>query len=76
MLSRIQLFVTLWTVAHQALLSMGFFRQEYWSALPCPSPGDLPHPAIDPESTVSPALQVYSLPTELLGKSRKIMAGY
>ena len=39
---RVQLFVTLWTVAHQATLSMGFSRQEYWSGLPCPPPGDLP----------------------------------
>ena len=37
-----QLFATLWTVAHQASLSMGFSRQEYWSGLPCPLPGDLP----------------------------------
>ena len=41
-LSHVRLFVTLWTVAHQAPLSMGFFRQEYWSGLPFPSPGDLP----------------------------------
>ena len=41
--SRVQLFVTLWAVAHQASLSMGFSRQEYWSGLPCPSPGDLPN---------------------------------
>ena len=44
MLHHIQFFVTPWTVAHQAPLSMGFFRQEYWSGLPCPPPGDLPHP--------------------------------
>ena len=44
------LFVTLWTVALQPLLSMGFFRQEHWSGLPCPSPGDLPHPEIEPPS--------------------------
>ena len=49
MLSRfsgVQLFVTPWTVAHQAPLSMGFSRQEYWSGLPFPSPGDLPNPGI------------------------------
>ena len=40
--SRVRLFVTLWTVAHQAPLSMGFSRQEYWSGLPCPPPGDPP----------------------------------
>ena len=45
-LSRVQLFATPWTVAHQAPLSMGFSRQEYWSGLPFPSPGDLPDPGI------------------------------
>ena len=53
---------TPWTVAHQAPLSMGFSRQEYWSELPFPSPGDLPDPGIKPRS---PALQADSLPTEL-----------
>ena len=48
----------LWTVAHQAPLSMGFSRQEYWGGLPCPPPGDLPNPGIEP------ALQVESLQTE------------
>ena len=57
MLSRVQLFVTLWTVAHQALMSMGFSRQEYWSGLPFPSSGDLPDPGITPASPSSPALQ-------------------
>ena len=64
---RIQLFVTLWTVAHQGPLFMEFSRQEYWSALPCPPPGDLPHPGIEPGS---PALQVDSLPVALPGKSQ------
>ena len=45
-LSHVQLFVTPWTVAYQAPLSMGFSRQEYWSGLPFPSPGDLPNPDI------------------------------
>ena len=45
-----------WTVAHQAPLSIGFFRQEYWSGLPFPSPGDLPDPGIKPVSLMSPAL--------------------
>ena len=45
------LFVTPWTVAHQALLSMGFSRQEYWTGLPCSSPGDLPDPGIEPASS-------------------------
>ena len=58
-LSRVQLFVTPWTVAHQAPLSMGFFRQEYWTGLSFPSPGDLPNPGIEP---ASPALQADSLP--------------
>ena len=48
--------VTLWTRAHQAPLSMGFSRQEYWSGLPCPLPEDLPDPGIKPMSVVSPAL--------------------
>ena len=54
--SRARLFVTPWTVAHQAPPSMGFPRQEYWSGLPFPSPGDLPHPGIEPVSFMSPAL--------------------
>ena len=54
--------VTLWTVARQVSLSMGFSRQEYWSGLPFPSPGDLPEPGIEPRS---PALQADSLLTEL-----------
>ena len=53
---------TPWTVAHQAPLSMGFSRQEYWSGLPFPSPGDLPNLGIEPRSL---ALQEDSLPTEL-----------
>ena len=54
-----------WTVARQAPLSMEFSRQEVWSGLPFPSPGDLPDPGTEPGY---PALQVDSLPTELLGK--------
>ena len=49
-------FATPWTVAHQAPLSMGFSRQEYWSGLPCPAPGDLPDPGIELTSLGSPAL--------------------
>ena len=56
-LSRVRLYVTPWTAAHQAPLSMGFSRQEDWSGLPCPPPGDLPDPGIEPRS---PALQVDS----------------
>ena len=60
-LSRVRLFATPWTVAYQAPPSMGFSRQEYWSGLPFPSPGDLPNPGIEPGS---PVLQVDSLPSE------------
>ena len=60
-LSRVRLFVTPWTVALQAPLSMGFSRQEYWSGLPFPSPGDLPNPGIGPGS---PTLQADALPSE------------
>ena len=63
--SHVQLFVTLWTVACQAPLSMGFLRQEYWSRLPFPPPGNLPDPAIKPGS---PALHADSLPSEPPGK--------
>ena len=49
-LSRVRLFATPWTVAYQAPLSMGFSRQQYWSGLPFPSPGDLPDPEIEPGS--------------------------
>ena len=55
--------VTLWTVDHQAPLSMGFSRQEYWSGLPRPPSGDLPNPVIKPTTPTSPALQTDSLPT-------------
>ena len=56
---------TPWTVAHQAPLPMGFSRQESWSELPFPSPGDLPDPGIKPMSL---ALQADSLPTEQQGR--------
>ena len=65
MLSHVQLFATPWTVAHWAPLPMEFSRQEYWSGLPFPSPGDLPNPGIKHRS---PALQADSLPSELPGK--------
>ena len=54
--SPVQLFATPWTVACQAPLCMGFSQQEYWSGLPCPSPGDLPDTEIEPASFISPAL--------------------
>jgi len=54
--SRVRLYATVWTVAHQAPLSLGFSRQEYWSGLPCPPPGDLPNPGIKTAFLMSPAL--------------------
>ena len=60
--NHVQLFATPWTVAHQAPLSVGFSRQEYWSRLPFPPRGDLPDPGIEPSSPKSPALQADSLP--------------
>ena len=64
-LSHVRLFVTQWTIACQAPPSMGFSRQEHWSGLPFPSPGDLPNKRIEPGS---PAFQADSLPTGLWGK--------
>ena len=64
-LSPVRLFVTPWTAAYQAPLSMVFSRQEYWSGLPFPSPGDLPDPGIEPGS---PAFQVDALTSEPPGK--------
>ena len=61
---------SIWTVAHQAPLSMGFSRQEYWSGLPFPPPGDLPDPEIEPTSPASPALAWGFFTTETLGKPR------
>ena len=63
--SGVQLFATLYTAAHQALLSMEFSRQEYWNGMPFPSPGDLPDPGIE---AWFPALQADSLLSELPGK--------
>ena len=64
----VQLFATPWTVAHQAPLSMEYSRQECWSGLPFPPPGDLPDPGTDLVSLVSPALKTDSLPTAPPGK--------
>ena len=69
-LSRVRLFGTPWTVAYQAPLSMGFSRQECWSGLPFPSPGDLPDPGIEPGS---PTLQADALLSEPPGKPRSII---
>ena len=63
-LSRVQLFATLWTTACQAPLPSGFFRQEYWSGLHFPPHSDLPEPGIQPTSHVSPAFQGHSLSPE------------
>ena len=60
-LSRVRLYETLWTVAYQVPMSMGFFKQEYWSGLSFPFPGDLPDPWIKPGS---PTLQADALPSE------------
>ena len=72
--SHVQLCATLWTVAHKAPLSMGFSRQEYWSGLPCPPPGDLPDPRIEPASLTSPALAVGSLPLGQPGKPQYLVS--
>ena len=68
---RVELFATLWAVAHQAPLSMGFSRQEYWSGLPFPSPGDLSNPGIEPWS---PALQADALSSEPPGKPQGLFS--
>ena len=65
LLSHVRLFAMPWTVACQAPLSMEFSRQEYWSGLPLPSPGDLPNPGVEPGS---PGLQADSLLSEPPGK--------
>ena len=67
LLSRVRLFATPWTVAYQASPSMGFSRQEYWSGVPLPSPGDLPDPGIEPWS---PALEADALTSEPPGKPK------
>ena len=64
--SCVRLCVTPWTVAHQAPLFMRFSRQEDWSALPCPPPGDLPNPGIKPAFLKSPALAVSFFPTSAI----------
>ena len=76
--SRVRLFVTprTWTVACQAPLSMGCSGQEYWSGVPCPPPGDLPDPGIEPASPASPALQVDSLPLSHWGSPQMLYWQY
>ena len=70
------LFVTPWTVAHLASLSIGFSRQEYGCRLPFPPPGDLPDPGVEPMSLVSPALQADSLPAEPLHAPISLLASW
>ena len=71
--SRVWLFMTLWTVACLSLLSMGCSRQEFWSGLPCPPPGDLSDPEIKPMSLMFPALEVDSLPLVPHGNSDYVL---
>ena len=66
--SCVRLFATLWPVARQAPLSMGFSRQEYWSGVPFAPAGGLPDPGMEPRSLTSPALQGASLPLAQSGK--------
>ena len=66
-LSHVQICVTPWTVAHQAPRSMGFSWHEYWGGLPCPPPGDLPYPRIEPMSLIAPALAGMFFTVEPLG---------
>ena len=72
--NHVRFFVTPWTVACQAPLSMGFSRQEYWSGLPCPTPGDLPDPGIKPVSLASPALAGGFFTTEPPGKHHALQS--
>ena len=74
-LSRVWLFATLWTVAFQAPLSMGFSRQEFWSELPCPLPGDLPDPGIEPTSLKSLALAGGFFTTKATWEARSVWHG-
>ena len=71
--SHVWLFVTLWTAPRQASLSMGFSRQDYWSGVPLPSPGDLPDPGIKPPF---PAWQADSLPSEPQGKPSVVINNF
>ena len=72
--SHVQLFVTLWTIAHQAPLSMGFSRQKYWSELPCPPPEDFPHPGIEPCLLFLRHWQAVSFPLAHLGSIVAVLA--
>ena len=76
LLSCVRLFVALWTVARQALPSMEFIRQEYWSGLPFPPPGDLPDPGIEPTSPADSALASRFFTTEPPGSHRDFSGTY
>ena len=73
--SRVQCFETLWTVAHQAPLSMGFSRQEYWSGLPCPPPGDLLNRGIEPKASCIFCIAGGFFTAEPLGKPEVSVRG-
>ena len=75
LLSLVRLFSAPWTVAHQTTLSVGFSRQESWSGLPCPPPGNLPDPGMEPESLMSPALAGGFFTTAPPGKPRRFVIG-
>ena len=75
MVSCVRVFANPWTIVCQISLSMGFPRQEYWSGLPVPTPGDLPDSGIETASLVCPALQVDSLPAEPSGKPQTRLSG-
>ena len=70
--SHVQFFATLWSVANQGPLSMGFCSQEYWSELPCPPPGDLSDTGTEPASPVSPAFAGRFFTTEPPGKPKEM----
>ena len=70
--SCVQLFATHWIIAHQSPLSMGFSRQEYQRGLPCPPPGDLPDPEIEPLSLMSPELAGGFFPAVPPGKPKEL----
>ena len=74
--SHVRLFVILWTVAYQVPLSMGFSRQDYWSGLPCPPPGDLPNPSTESISLMSPAWADGFFTSEPPGKSFLTLSKY
>ena len=71
--SSVRLFVTLWTIAHEVLLSVGFSGQGYYSRLPCPPPGDLPNPETEPTSLKSPALTVGFFTTSTSWKALAVL---